>query len=103
MMPVQLPIQIPQDSFRNRNKPFSDHGGTDGFGIFTNRGVLFGFTSVFQLTVGDHTLNIMEITKRSDGDKSDPGTKSEGEDDSQTGHTSHKKGLGRTPNHLTLR
>lgn len=44
-------------------------------------------------------------SKRStnESERSDPGTKSEGEDDSQTGVTTHKKGLGRTPNHLTLR
>lgn len=38
----------------------------------------------------------------SDGPKHDPGAKSEGEDDSQVS-TSKKSGLGRTPNHLTLR
>lgn len=34
-------------------------------------------------------------------EKIDPGTKSEGEDDSQ--HGTIKKTLGKTPNHLTLR
>lgn len=38
------------------------------------------------------------------GDKLDPGTKSEGEDDSQHGTMPKcKASLGRTPNHLTLR
>lgn len=32
----------------------------------------------------------------------DPGTKSEGEEDSQSGAATSKKGLGKTPNHLTL-
>lgn len=38
-------------------------------------------------------------------EKSDPGTKSEGEEDSQTGSVApkNKATLGRTPNHLTLR
>lgn len=38
-----------------------------------------------------------------DQDKTDPGTKSEGEDDSQHGTVKCKATLGRTPNHLTLR
>lgn len=33
----------------------------------------------------------------------DPGVKSEGEEDSQTGTSTLKRSLGRTPNHLTLR
>lgn len=38
-------------------------------------------------------------------EKCDPGIKSEGEEDSQTGTIAPKgkSGLGRTPNHLTLR
>lgn len=46
-------------------------------------------------------------TKRhqTDHEKPDPGIKSEGEEDSQTGMIAPKgkSGLGRTPNHLTLR
>ncbi|XP_025834842.1 protein still life, isoforms C/SIF type 2-like isoform X4 [Agrilus planipennis] len=40
--------------------------------------------------------------KRHDQEKPDPGTKSEGEEDSQGGNTKSKTNLGRTPNHLTL-
>lgn len=40
-----------------------------------------------------------------ENEKCDPGTKSEGEEDSQTGSVvpKSKATLGRTPNHLTLR
>lgn len=40
-----------------------------------------------------------------ENEKTDPGTKSEGEEDSQTGSVvpKGKATLGRTPNHLTLR
>lgn len=45
---------------------------------------------------------ILDPTIRKFGEQEkDPGTKSEGEDDSQQGTV--KKILGRTPNHLTLR
>ncbi|KAF2893278.1 hypothetical protein ILUMI_12894 [Ignelater luminosus] len=50
-------------------------------------------------TVGDAA----DPPKRtSDHEKCDPGIKSEGEEDSQTGSSKGKSGLGRTPNHLTL-
>ncbi|KAF5297733.1 hypothetical protein FQR65_LT09906 [Abscondita terminalis] len=49
-------------------------------------------------TVGD----VADPPKRNEPDKTDPGIKSEGEDDSQTGSSKGKSGLGRTPNHLTL-
>lgn len=39
----------------------------------------------------------------SDIERIDPGTKSEGEEDSQQGTIRPKATLGRTPNHLTLR
>lgn len=52
-------------------------------------------------TVGDQA----DPPKRQDHDKNDTGIKSEGEEDSQTGNVvpKGKSGLGRTPNHLTLR
>lgn len=40
---------------------------------------------------------------QSDIERMDPGTKSEGEEDSQQGTIKAKATLGRTPNHLTLR
>ncbi|KAB0802276.1 hypothetical protein PPYR_04462 [Photinus pyralis] len=49
-------------------------------------------------TVGD----VADPPKRPESEKCDPGIKSEGEDDSQTGSSKGKTGLGRTPNHLTL-
>lgn len=50
-------------------------------------------------------LNVSEPSKRHGDHERDPGTKSEGEDDSQQGATAVpcKKLLGKTPNHLTLR
>lgn len=63
----------------------------------TNSKLLFG------------TLTETEVPKRApppppperDMEKSDPGSKSEGEDEPPV--PPHKRGLGRTPNHLTLR
>lgn len=50
------------------------------------------------------TTTTITTTNIHDHEKIDPGTKSEGEDDSQTGTMPKSKAtLGRTPNHLTLR
>lgn len=50
------------------------------------------------------TTTTITTTNIHDHDKIDPGTKSEGEDDSHTGTMPKSKAtLGRTPNHLTLR
>lgn len=47
---------------------------------------------------------LIDKPNRSDHDRNEAGIKSEGEDDSQAGGTvKGKGGLGRTPNHLTLR
>lgn len=50
---------------------------------------------------------VAETSKRHGDPDRDPGTKSEGEDDSQQGAVAApvpcKKSLGKTPNHLTLR
>lgn len=44
-----------------------------------------------------------EREREREPEKADPGTKSEGEDDSQHGTVKPKSSLGKTPNHLTLR
>lgn len=54
------------------------------------------------------TYTFLDPPKRpvqNENEKCDPGTKSEGEEDSQTGSVApkNKATLGRTPNHLTLR
>ncbi|KAL1400986.1 hypothetical protein pipiens_006983 [Culex pipiens pipiens] len=46
--------------------------------------------------------NMSEREREREPEKADPGTKSEGEDDSQHGTVKPKSSLGKTPNHLTL-
>ncbi|XP_049540931.1 protein still life, isoforms C/SIF type 2 [Anopheles darlingi] len=57
-------------------------------------------------TVGDVGEQVAacrrNMSERSEQEKPDPGTKSEGEDDSQQGTVKPKSSLGKTPNHLTL-
>lgn len=66
---------------------------------------------LYQIVISYFFFCIFEISdppvKRSvhENERSDPGIKSEGEEDSQTGSVvpKSKGGLGKTPNHLTLR
>ncbi|XP_058053607.1 protein still life, isoform SIF type 1 [Anopheles bellator] len=57
-------------------------------------------------TVGDVGEQVAacrrNMSEREREEKPDPGTKSEGEDDSQQGTVKPKSSLGKTPNHLTL-
>ncbi|XP_050090901.1 protein still life, isoform SIF type 1 isoform X4 [Anopheles aquasalis] len=57
-------------------------------------------------TVGDVGEQVAacrrNMSEREAQEKPDPGTKSEGEDDSQQGTVKPKSSLGKTPNHLTL-
>lgn len=50
-----------------------------------------------------HHHQQQQVHHQSDIERMDPGTKSEGEEDSQQGTIKAKATLGRTPNHLTLR
>ncbi|XP_053674323.1 protein still life, isoform SIF type 1 [Anopheles nili] len=52
--------------------------------------------------VGEQVAACRRNMSERDQEKPDPGTKSEGEDDSQQGTVKPKSSLGKTPNHLTL-
>ncbi|XP_055627876.1 protein still life, isoform SIF type 1 isoform X1 [Toxorhynchites rutilus septentrionalis] len=52
--------------------------------------------------VGEQVAACRRNINEREPEKADPGTKSEGEDDSQQGSVKPKSSLGKTPNHLTL-
>ncbi|XP_021697786.1 protein still life, isoform SIF type 1 isoform X2 [Aedes aegypti] len=52
--------------------------------------------------VGEQVAACRRNMSEREPEKADPGTKSEGEDDSQQGSVKPKSSLGKTPNHLTL-
>lgn len=81
----------PSGSFRSRSKTVGDTAGSC-FLIGTCSGVRTVLVDPPKRHQGEH-------------ERPDPGIKSEGEEDSQTGTVTakSKSGLGRTPNHLTLR
>lgn len=80
------PPPVPQSGFRIRSKTVGDSSEPPKPPIRTS------------------TLSSSHTTHQQDHEKLDPGTKSEGEEDSQQGTMPKSKAtLGRTPNHLTLR
>lgn len=97
-----VPIQV-HSGFRVRSKTVGDSAGK--FPHFRNkftqnlrRSRMFRMKMRFSLL--HNPISDPSIRKFGEQEK-DPGTKSEGEEDSQQGTV--KKILGRTPNHLTLR
>lgn len=90
--------------------PFHFHGRKHGNKKFFIQILLRRFgpsTKICFLLMGDDSNVYIDLDtpKRPDQEKCDPGIKSEGEEDSQTGNVvpKIKSGLGKTPNHLTLR
>lgn len=64
---------------------------------------LFAFRTILDPPLPPKRYTTTTTTTISDHERMDPGTKSEGEEDSQQGTIKCKATLGKTPNHLTLR
>lgn len=96
-----------QCGFRTRSKTLGESSGKSEKCIFWWISKIFAYK--FWIAAPPpppprRTTTTITTTNIHDHEKIDPGTKSEGEDDSQTGTMPKSKAtLGRTPNHLTLR